>query len=107
MVANIAQRNFSRCYYEFPIMFSDYKSDHFSNARTLNSSMDGMYFESDYALQPGFDIFIKKTNNKPDIDLNPEAYEFCRAKVIWCRRVTGEEVSKFGIGVQYSKSRNE
>ncbi len=103
MDANTPQRNFSRNYTELPIMFADYHSRSFSDAKMFNKSVDGMYFELDYALQPGFNISIKKVNDTPDMDYDPEAYKTCRAKVIWCKKIDDMNTSRYGVGVQFFK----
>ncbi len=104
MVPSNVQRNFARHYFEFPIMFADYNSKTFFDAKMYNSSTDGMYFESTYYLQPGFDIHIKKPNKMPDLDYAPEAYKTVQAKVMWCKEVELSDSSKYGIGVQFANN---
>jgi hypothetical protein len=65
-----------------------------------NSSLGGVYFEADRALQPESDVCIKMltySSEKP----GPEAFKACRAKVKWCQKRNKSGISCYGIGIQY------
>jgi len=53
--------------------------------------MGGMYFESDYDVQPGADIYIKMNNYSADTS----------AKVTWCKEYSASDSSYYGVGVKY------
>jgi hypothetical protein len=101
MTISDTQRNFARNYSEFPIMFTNYNSKTYFDAKTLNSSVDGMCFESGCALKPGFNISIRKLNDMPDMDYDPEAYKILKATVMWCKKIKSKYTSRYGIGVKF------
>ncbi len=76
---------------------------YYTYAKMYNSCMDGMYFETDFALQPGSDICIKIINLTPDDTYCPEAYKAYKGKVKWCKETSDPDNTGYGVGVQYSK----
>lgn len=95
------RRSYSRSRYEAPILFSVGEKREFHPARMFNSSVDGMYFETDHVLSPEEDVFIRMVNYSPE-SYGPEAYDGYLATVKWCRAVEDEKQETFGIGVQYT-----
>jgi hypothetical protein len=65
-----------------------------------NSSLGGMYFESEGALQPGSDIRIKMVTHSSEYP-GSEALETCRARVKWCQKRNKSGISCYGIGIKY------
>ena len=98
-------RNFARTYLESSMMYSEIGGVEYSEAKMHNCCVDGIYFESDFAVEPGYDIHIKIRNNSPDVDYSPEAYRVYQAKVRWCKEI--EDSSRYGIGVQFFKPLNQ
>lgn len=94
------KRTYSRNAYEAPIMYANYNTENYYNAKMYNAGPGGMYFESDQALKPKSDICIKMINYTPDTS-GPEAYQAYRAQVKWCRKIDKEETSCYGIGIQF------
>jgi hypothetical protein len=81
-------------------MYANYNTEKYYRAQMYNSSVAGMYFESDNALDPGSGICIKMVSYVPDADVS-EAYKFYQAKVRWCKNIAKTDASRYGVGVQY------
>jgi hypothetical protein len=81
-------------------MYANYTREKYYRAQMYNSSVTGMYFESDDALGRGEGICIKMVNYAPETD-GPEAYRFYQAKVKWCKNIAKADASYYGVGVQY------
>lgn len=60
---------------EASIVFSFFNGEETFNARTLNCSKEGMYFESNYFFNEGTNILIK-LKSFSFIDSDPEVLEF-------------------------------
>ena len=71
---------------------------YYTHAWLLNSSRTGIYFEQDYALQPGENICFKISNGPLKTAGQPGAQNTYLARVKWCRRVCG--TCEYGIGAQ-------
>jgi hypothetical protein len=99
------QRIHSRIYHEVPIQFAAFNTEDYRDAITLNSCANGMYFESNHRVSPDLDIYIKMVDDLPIMN-GTEAYNFYRAKVIWCRDFGQTEGHRYGAGVQYKVKRN-
>jgi len=94
------KRASSRNVYEAPIIYATPNKNDYDGARMHNSSIAGMYFESDRDLKPGVDICIKMVNYLPD-SYGPEAYRAYLANVRWCKKIVNSDTSYYGIGAQY------
>ena len=74
------------------------------NAKVLNYSKDGMYFESDVFFKEGANIYFQMNDCLFD-DSDPEISEGLRttslAEVKWWKDIGGEDDSHFGVGVKY------
>lgn len=81
--------------------YAGYKKEksYYTPAKMCNLSDEGMYFESDYALQPGSDIYIKVVSRQ-DQDLRQVSDNNYKAKVKWCKEIADSFPSSFGVGVQ-------
>jgi len=100
MASAFTPRAFSRNYYCSPIRYSRVSSPNFFDARMLNSSVGGMYFETQQPLNPGDSIFIKMMDMAPD-PYWPEARGAYLAEVRWCEKNDKKSDSPFGIGVRF------
>ena len=70
-------RNNTRIKHKADIQFENYDSGIHSKARMYNYSMEGMYFETDYAPLPGTEIYIgikKSPNLKPQVEMHKREY---------------------------------
>jgi len=86
------------------IVCSCFNKENICNAKMLNYSRDGMYFESDSFFKEGTNIFFKIKNCQLDPS-DPELCEGLRtislAQVRWWKDMGREDSSRFGIGVKY------
>ena len=109
MVDNPENRNNARIKYKSPVTIENLKAGIIYQARMLNFSKHGLYFETDSLLRLGDEVYI-------GIEYSPYAdsqntYECVRAKIMW-RRELPNSFFKYGYGVKYSidydkqKSRN-
>jgi len=100
----LSKRNYARSYYQTGMMYSESKEGEYNPAVIMNSCAEGICFEADKALIPGFDICIKLINYSPDSEYSPEAYKLFVGRVKWCKEI--EDTSRFGIGVQFCNIMN-
>lgn len=77
---------------ESPVRLTVVESNATIGARIANCSEDGIYFETESALEPGTDIFVAAENDN----------KFFRARVIWCKRMVSETAIYFGVGAEYT-----
>ncbi len=86
------------------IIFNHFNKENAFNAKVLNYSEYGMYFESDSFFKEGTNIFFKIKSCLFSVS-DPEFYEGPRteslAEVRWCKEISSEDPSRFGIGVKY------
>ena len=69
----------------------------FIPVKMYNQSEDGLYIETDRALQPGSNVTIKMV--APERDHPENAYFMHDGRVIWCKKVD-DKTSRFGVGVK-------
>jgi len=98
------KRNDKRHSCEASIAWGCFNKDRMFNARMLNFSKDGMYFESDSFYKEGTNIFFKLKDPPRDV-FDPESRAGLRSVslgvVKWWKALGGEDTSPFGIGVKY------
>jgi Tfp pilus assembly protein PilZ len=109
MIENPENRNNARIQHKSPVTIENLKAGIIYQARMLNFSKYGLYFETDSLLRLGDEVFIG-IEYSPYTD-NRDTYECLRAKIMW-RRELPTSFFKFGYGVKFSidydkqKSRN-
>jgi hypothetical protein len=101
----LTNRNFARSYIEADLMVSNDKGGDYTRARMVNCCANGICFEADCALPPGFDVCIKMVNSEPDMEYSPEAHKIVMGRVKWCKEVDAS--FRYGIGVQFSETLNK
>ena len=69
----------------------------FIPVKMYNQSEDGLYIETDRALQPGSNVSIKMV--APERDHPEDAYFMHDGRVIWCKKVD-DKTSRFGVGIK-------
>ena len=99
MDENPENRNNARIEYKSPVTIENLKAGVIYQARMLDYSKNGLYFETDSLLRLGEEVFI-------GIEYSPYAesgdtYECMRAKIMW-RRELPTSYFKYGYGVKYS-----
>ena len=106
---NPENRNNARIQHKSPVTIENLKAGIIYQARMLNFSKYGLYFETDSLLRLGDEVFIG-IEYSPYTD-DRDTYECMRAKIMW-RRELPTSFFKFGYGVKFSidydkqKSRN-
>lgn len=109
MDENPENRNNARITYKSPVTIEDLSAGIIYQARMLNFSKHGLYFETDNLLHPDDEVFIG-VEYSPYSDSH-DTYECLRAKIMWRRKLPTSHF-KYGYGVKYSidydkqKSRN-
>ena len=97
MHSHSEQRDHNRFYREATIMIENYPTGKYFEGKMYNYSKSGMYFESDFAPDPGTDIFI-------GIEKSPfsAGHDVYSARVMWVKELP-EKASFFyyGVGVKY------
>jgi hypothetical protein len=99
MVPNSEKRNHARINHQCPVTIEDLKAGLIYNARMLNYSEKGLYFEADKLLRQGERIHIG-IENTPLTSLS-DTYAYYRAKIIWRKKLTTSSFY-YGYGVKYA-----
>ena len=90
-------RDHPRFHHEAAIMYEYSPSWKFGEGRMCNYSRGGLYFESDFSLDIGLEIFIGIENSPFSA-----GHAVYRAKVIWRRELPERDsYYRYGIGVKY------
>ncbi|MFO8085196.1 MAG: PilZ domain-containing protein [Desulfobacterales bacterium] len=87
------------------ITFAKQYSEKLLTARMRNISDGGMYFETQFPVEPWSNVYIWIKQQPPGPHhKGVQIYEFYRSRVLWCRKVN--QVDELGIGVVHvNKSR--
>jgi len=96
---NPENRDNARIRYKSPVTIENLKAGIIYQARMLNFSKFGLYFETDSLLGLGDEVFIG-IEYSPYADSH-DTYECVRAKIMW-RRQLPTSFFKYGYGVKYS-----
>ena len=110
MDENPENRNTARLDYKSPVTIENLKAGIIYQARMLNYSKHGLYFETDSLLQLGEEVFIG-IEYSPYSD-SQDTYECLRSTIKWRKKLPTSHFN-YGYGVKYSfdydkqKSRDE
>jgi Tfp pilus assembly protein PilZ len=99
MDENPENRNNARIKYKSPVTIENLKAGVIYQARMLDYSKHGLYFETDSLLRLGEEVFIG-IEYSPYTESN-DTYECMRAKIMW-RRELPTSYFKYGYGVKFS-----
>ena len=99
MDENPENRDNARIKYKSPVTIENLKAGIIFQARMLDFSKHGLYFETDSLLRLGDEVFIG-IEYSPYADSH-DTYECLRAKIMW-RRELSTSFFKYGYGVRYS-----
>ena len=85
--------------YDFsePVKFVSSETKEMLQAKLINCSPEGLYFESETSLSPGTNILISGADNS----------KYFRAEVKWCKKLSSEEDAFYGIGAEYCEPVSE
>ena len=98
MDSNPEHRDNTRFPHEAPLTLENLEIGELHGARMFNFSDTGLYFESDYVIQPGTELYIGIANSPYAAE--PDVYECYRAEVKW-RKPLIKSSYYYGYGVKY------
>lgn len=75
---------------------------YYTPATMHNLAEGGMYFESEYALQPGVGVSITMTDSATEGGGKQQIH---KGRVRWCKEIDRGEGSRYGVGVEILESR--
>ena len=67
-------------------------------AKMANQSQEGLYLETDRALQPGSNVALR-INGSEVIPPSDNAYRIHDGRIIWCHKID-DDPPRFGIGIK-------
>jgi len=98
MDSSLENRDDFRYKHKAKIFLEIYSTGAYYQAKMLNYSRGGLYFETDYAPLPGTDIFISIENSP--YDFGADIY---RAQVRWRTELPAKKSKyNFGVGVKHN-----
>jgi hypothetical protein len=98
MTRNTERRNGLRHIYKAPVLVQELNKIYFYRARMVNYSDNGMYIETDIALDGATDLIVGIEDTKfipPTAP--PDSTIFFRAKILWQKDLT-DNIFNFGYG---------
>ena len=98
MDSNTEQRDNTRFPHEAPLTLENFEIGELHGARMFNYSDTGLYFESDYVMQTGTELFIGITNSP--YAPKPNVYECYRAEIKW-RKPLKKSSFYYGYGARF------
>lgn len=100
MDLNAENRDYTRFNYEASLLLENVTTGSYYDARMFNFCNKGMYFETDFPLEPGSHVNIVIENLK---SLPPGRFKTVyNAKVRWCKKLDTQDADfYYGIGVKY------
>jgi hypothetical protein len=104
MVALLDKRNANRHGCDGELIWAYFNKNDYSNARALNFSREGSYFETDRALGVGSTVFIRVLTCIDHSDRSKDPGDIrwnTLGEIKWCRELTNGKQGHYGIGVQY------
>jgi hypothetical protein len=81
-----------------------FNSDKYFDAKMLNYSEGGLYFESDSAPLPKTGLYIRIEENLDEtskVGVHAGFRMMTLGEVRWCHKITDKDMIKYGIGVKY------
>lgn len=108
---HVEKRASTRCNYKAPVTCACFNSDRFYRAKTTNHSRDGIFFLSNFPLQPGSHIYIRVEKDAS----SASAQNVCPcgairhlglAEVKWCDELSPAHKYQYGIGLKYREPAN-
>ena len=102
MTRDTKKRRHTRYNYENPIMYCCYYENPYCyyGAKMVNYSNGGLYFESNYPLNPGSYLCVNRSQTSPG-DYHDEIYKVHRMEVKWCHKLGENHKTGYGVGVKH------
>ena len=98
MESNPEQRYNARFQHETAVTLENHEIGVLNSARMFNFSDNGIYFESDYLIHPGTELYIGITNSPYASE--PDVYECYRAEIRW-RKPLKKSAFFYGYGAKF------
>ena len=103
-IENTEKRRHVRHECEATIEWSYFNKEIYFDAKLLNFSKDGVYFETGHDLKPGATIFLKMTmvsSSKIKSLDHEHPRSVSLGEVKWRIHIPGSDQSYYGVGVRY------
>lgn len=105
LAGHAEKRVYERYNCEASIKWSYFNQDRFFDAKILNFSRNGFYFETSYEIGPKATIFIRlETPFTKNVFLTEQ--ECLRTvsigEVRWCHEISKDDISYYAVGVRHS-----
>jgi hypothetical protein len=104
MQAQTEKRDCDRYDQEALISWSYFNTTNFFNAKLLNYGENGLFFESEFKLQPGVGIYIRLDKLLPkhsDDKLHEGFRTVTLGETRWCNEILATGLHKYAIGINY------
>jgi hypothetical protein len=105
MNTNVEKRAYERFPYRALIVFSYFNKQRYIDSQTLDHCTNGMCIKSNFFLQPGTAVYIRRENNLVTGESCLGASNGLRfatlAEVKWCKYMHAENDSYYRVGVKY------
>ena len=98
MAQHFERRSATRANYKSPIRVEDLKGIIY-NARIVNSSINGLYIETDWMLKPGTEIYIEMEKS-PHAPSNFDLTERRQSLILWQTKLK-DSFYGYGYGIKY------
>ncbi len=100
-MAGFTRRTYLRRYLKAPIEFRERDQAEGQQALVFDCCRGGMHFISDDYIEPGAVIFVHPSEPL-NACLHVHGESGCPARVVWCRRCSGENQQGFSIGIKFT-----
>jgi hypothetical protein len=98
------KRRYERIRCEAVIEWSYFNQDVYFDAKLINFSKNGVYFETDRELKQGVSIFLNTKSIRPSMS-NSKHHQRPRSvslgEVQWCLDLSERDKSCYGVGVRF------
>lgn len=99
------KRGYERYNCEAPIKWSYFNQNRFFDAKILNFSRNGLYFETSYEIGPKATIFIRlQTLVTKNASITEKEYlrTVSIGEVRWCHEISKDDINYYAVGVRHS-----
>jgi hypothetical protein len=101
METNPEKRHKARFKHQSAISVEEFNNGAQRDAKMFNYNDNGLYFEADFDIQPGTELYIGIDN--PPYTHEPDVYENYRATIAWQNKLEKSAYS-FGYGVKFTET---
>lgn len=106
LAEHVEKRGYERYNCEALIKWSYFNQNRFFDAKILNFSRNGLYFETSYEIGPKATIFIRLETPFTKTE-SLTGHECLRtvsiSEVRWCHEISKNDISYYAVGVRHSE----